>query len=124
MRRLNARRTIGAVVASSLVFFVIVATLCPLPSLVMAEAPALGGAASGPMECPFHPGRAASLSTALQYSLDTFKVIPGAQGPVVASDCGDAAFLSAIPRHVDYAAPQGPVPTHVPLFLLHASLIR
>lgn len=124
VRRLNARRTIGIAVASSLVFFVIVATLCPLPSLVMAEAPILGGASSGPMECPFHPGQEASLSTALQYSLDTFKAIPVSPGAAVMSDFGDGAFLSAIPQHVDYVAPQGPVPTHVPLFLLHASLIR
>lgn len=124
MRGLNTRRAIGVAVASSLVFFVIVATLCPLPSLVMAESPVLGGASSGPMECPFHPGRAASLSTALQYSLDTLKVIPLAPGTVVPSDFGDGAFLSVVPPHVDDVAPRGPVPTHVPRFLLHASLIR
>ncbi|MFZ5861240.1 MAG: hypothetical protein ACOYXR_00115 [Nitrospirota bacterium] len=121
---LFGRRTIGGVIASVLVFFMVVSALCPLPSLAMTEAPVLGDAASSPMECPFHPGQTVSLSITLQYALDTLTVLPIAPVTFVPPDVISGALWSEIPHRVEYAEPHGPVPPHVPLFVLHASLIR
>lgn len=120
------RRGLRVGVASSLCAFLILAALCPLPAMAdVAEQPEWSDRASIPMECPFHPGRAATISSALQFSLQHMQAVAPDETPTapagLLAETGVMVF-----RPVPLRPPAARVvrPASVPLYLLHASLIR
>ena len=120
------RRTIKRVVGSCLIFSLVIATFCPIvvwASNTVAES----GAESRPAECPTHPSKTSSVVTACQSLTDRFEAVPEHFQLV------DSAVLWAPPVEIVLTwipapPPRGgalvPIPSDVPLYLLHASLIR
>lgn len=113
-------------VVSSLGAFLMLAALCPLPAMAdAADQPQWGDRGSIPMECPFHPGRAATISSALQFSLQHTQAVAPDETPTapagLLAETGVIVFASAFLRPL---AARVVRPASVPLYLLHASLIR
>lgn len=124
MRKVRILRGIGVIAAAAFVFLLILSALCPLPAFATGHEPAWGDR-EVPVECPFHPGRPATLSTALQFSLQHLHGLPADGAPAPDADGGGSAVVppskdppsSFAPRRVSHPKP-------VPLYLLHVSLIR
>lgn len=113
-------------VGSALLVFLTLAALCPLPVAAgTRDQAAWSDRAAVPMACPFHPGRAATLSSALQFSLQHAQAIPGdAASPMPAGLPLGAVFAADEPEPFASALPPPRRPAPVPLYLLHAALIR
>ena len=125
MRAVKILRGVAVIAAGAFAFLLILSALCPLSAVAMDQAPAWGDRGV-PVECPFHPGRPATLSTALQFSLQHLHGLPADSAPAPDADDGwstvrpppkDSPPSSFAPLRVSHPQP-------VPLYLLHVSLIR
>ncbi len=125
MRDVRILRGVGVIAAGAFAFLLILSALCPLPAFATSHEPAWGDRGV-PVECPFHPGRPATLSTALQFSLQHLHGLPADSAPAPDADDGwstvrpppkDPPPSSFAPLRVSHPQP-------VPLYLLHVSLIR
>ena len=124
MRDVRILRGVGVIAAGAFAFLLILSALCPLPAVAMDQAPAWGDRGV-PVECPFHPGRPATLSTALQFSLQHLHGLPADGAPAPDADGG---WSAVVPPTKDPPSSFAPLrvshPQPVPLYLLHVSLIR
>lgn len=124
MRDVRVLRRIGVTAAGAFAFLLILVALCPLPAFATGHEPAWGDRGV-PVECPFHPGRPATLSTALQFSLQHLHALPADGAPAPDADGGGSAVVSPpndppssfASLRVSHSKP-------IPLYLLHVSLIR
>lgn len=115
------RRTIRRVVGSCVILSLVIAAVCPIAVWANTAADSL------PAECPTHPSKTSSVSTACQSLTDRFEAVPEHFQLV------DSAVLWTPPVEIVLAwtsatPPSGlalvPIPSDVPLYILHASLIR
>jgi hypothetical protein len=112
------------IAAGAFAILLILSALCPLPAVAMDQAPVWGDRGV-PVECPFHPGRPATLSTALQFSLEHLHGLPADGAPVPDAGGGGSAVVSPPQDPPSSFAPlRVSHPQPVPLYLLHVSLIR
>ena len=124
MRDVRILRGVGVSAAGAFAFLLILSALCPLPTFATGHEPAWGDRGV-PVECPFHPGRPATLSTALQFSLQHLHGLPADGAPAPDADGGGD---TVVPAPKDPPSSFAPLrvshPQPVPLYLLHVSLIR
>ena len=124
MRDVRLLRGIGVTAAAAFAFLLMLSALCPLPAFATGHEPAWGDRGV-PVECPFHPGRPATLSTALQFSLQHLHGLPTDGAPAPDADGGGRAVVSPPKDPPSALAPlRISHPQPVPLYLLHVSLIR
>lgn len=121
-------RGIGLAQTGAFAFLLVLSALCPLPSVAMGQDPSWGDREARMVECPFHPGQRATFSTAVQFSLEHLYSLPAEgdpqRGPVM--NVGFQLLVPPPPDRPPLAATDLPTvrPHPVPLYLLHASLIR
>lgn len=118
-------RTIRRVVGFCLVFLLVIATFCPVVVWASGTAPG-SGAESRPVECPTHPSKTSSVETACQSLTDRLEALPeqvqGAESVMLSTPTSEiVATWTPVARP---SGPALPIPSDVPLYLLHASLIR
>ena len=124
MRAVKILRGVAVIAAGAFAFLLILSALCPLSAVAMDQAPAWGDRGV-PVECPFHPGRPATLSTALQFSLQHLHGLPADGAPAPDADGGGSAVVSPPKDPPPSFAPlRVSHPKPVPLYLLYVSLIR
>ena len=124
MRNVKTLRGIGMAATGAFAFLLILAALCPLPAFATGDEPVWGDQGV-PVECPFHPGRPATLSTALQFSLQHLQGLPAGGAPAPDADGGGSTVVSPPKDPPSSFAPlRVSHPKPVPLYLLHVSLIR
>jgi len=138
LRRMTGRHTsmgkarlvrgIGLAQVGAFAFLLILSALCPLPSVAMGQDLSWGDREARMVECPFHPGQRATFSTAVQFSLEHLYSLPPEgdpqRGPVM--NVGSPILVSPQPDRLPPCAIDFRVarPHPVPLYLLHAALIR
>ena len=121
-------RGIGLTQVGAFAFLLILSALCPLPSAAMGQYPSLGDREARMVECPFHPGQRATFSTAVQFSLEHLYSLPAVGDPLTSPLMSIGSDVVGPPqpdrppwRAIDLRNAR---PHPVPLYLLHASLIR
>jgi hypothetical protein len=124
VRDVRILRGVGVIAAGAFAFLLILSALCPLPAFATDQGPAWGDRGV-PVECPFHPGRPATLSAALQFSLQHLHGLPADGAPAPDVDGGGRAVVPP-PQDppLSFALLRVSHPQPVPLYLLHVSLIR
>lgn len=121
-------RGIGLAQTGAFAFLLVLSALCPLPSVAMGQDPSWGDREAGMVECPFHPGQRATFSTAIQFSLEHLYSLPAEgdpqRGPLMS--IGSHLLVPPPPDRPPSCATDFRVarPHPVPLYLLHAALIR
>ena len=121
-------RGVGLAQVGAFAFLLILSALCPLPNVAMGQDPSWGRREARMVECPFHPGQRATFSTAVQFSLEHLYSLPAKGDPQtsplmsVGSDVVGPPQPDRLPwRAIDLRNAR---PHPVPLYLLHAALIR
>ena len=124
MRDVRLLRGIGVTATGALAFLLVLTALCPLPAFATGPEPVWGDRGV-PVECPFHPGRPATLSTTLQFSIQHLHALPADGAPAPDAD-GDGGAVVSPPQDPppSFAPLRVSHPQPVPLYLLHVSLIR
>lgn len=125
MRDVRILKGIGVTAAGAFAFLLMLSALCPLPAFATGHEPAWGDRGV-PVECPFHPGRPATLSTALQFSIQHLHALPADGAPAPDADGGGGRRVVLPPKDppLSFAPLRVSHPQPVPLYLLHVSLIR
>ena len=121
-------RGIGLAQVGAFAFLLILSALCPLPNVAMGQDPSWGGREARMVECPFHPGQRATFSTAVQFSLEHLYSLPAEGAPQTSPLMSIGSDVVGPPqpdrppwRAIDLRNAR---PHPVPLYLLHAALIR
>ncbi|MBI3606600.1 MAG: hypothetical protein HY207_01370 [Nitrospirae bacterium] len=128
MRNIRLVRVIGLAQTGAFAVLLILSALCPLPSVAMGQDPSWDDRDVRMVECPFHPGQRATFSTAFQFSLEHLYSLP-AEGDPLTSPLMNIGSDVRVPFQPDRPAScaidlRVARPHPVPLYLLHASLIR
>lgn len=118
------RHTKRRIVGSWVVFFLVVATFCPIAvwafDVVATE--------SRSVDCPTHPNETSSVSTVCQSLAEKFEAVPehvlSVESEVLGTPAAEIAMTRTPATTPLRVAALVPLHSDVPLYLLHASLIR